>query len=120
MEIGCDICNIKRFEKWENNADFLTKHFTSKEIDYINSKSNKLNTLAGLFSAKEAAAKALGVGLGNGLSLKEIEITHDKIGKPNIEVTHKIMSLLVKISCEDIKISISHDGDYAISYCICY
>ena len=120
MEIGCDICAIKRMEKWVNNTAFLTKHFTEYEINYINLKVNKANTMAGLYAAKEAVVKALGVGLGNGIALKEIKITHEKNGKPKLEVNHKIMNLLIKISCEDIKISISHDGEYAIAYCICY
>ena len=120
MEIGCDICAIKRMEKWVNNTAFLTKHFTEYEINYINSKVNKADTMAGLYAAKEAVVKALGVGLGNRIALKEIEITHEKNGKPKVEVNHKIMNLLINISCEEIKISISHDGEYAIAYCICY
>ncbi len=120
MEIGCDICEIKRIQKWVDNSAFLTKHFTQNEIEYINSKVNKANTLAGLYAAKESVVKALGVGLGNGIALKEIEITHEQNGKPKVEVNHKIMNLLIKISCEDIKISISHDGEYAIAYSICY
>ena len=35
------------------------------------------------FAAKESFLKALGIGLGMGVKLSEIEVVHDKNGKPD-------------------------------------
>ncbi|MEG1520341.1 MAG: holo-ACP synthase, partial [Clostridia bacterium] len=84
MKIGCDISKIERFENIKDA--FLNRYFTKSEIQYFNSKAGKqkTQTIAGIFCAKEAFLKACGVGMGNGISLQDIEITHDENGKPLI------------------------------------
>ena len=117
MQCGVDISKIERFEKYFDDEKFLTKYFTKEEIEYINSKRNKVQTLAGLFSAKEAFLKALGIGIGAGLDLLDINILHNNQGMPQIEVTPKIQYYISKIGVNDVSVSISHDGDYAIAFC---
>lgn len=103
---GIDIVKIKRMEKLINDQNFLNKVFTSNEIDYLN-KHKRLQTLAGMYAAKEAYSKAIGQGLG--YDFKNIEIMHEASGKPTFNLIKK------DIDFKDLALSISHDGDYAIA-----
>lgn len=115
MQVGVDIVKIERFTELLTSS-FLNKYFTESEQEYIQSKANKTQTLAGLYACKEAVLKALGIGIGNGIRLNEINIIH-KNGQPFIEVTSQIDYYLNKLNCSQISVSISHDGDYAVAFC---
>lgn len=121
MEVGVDITKIDRFNNLVDNQTFLTKNFNKCEIDYILLKKVKsVERLAGLFCCKESVLKAFGVGIGNGINLKDICVLHDNNGKPCVEINDVIKSYLNKNNCNNIRVSISHDGEYAISECIIF
>lgn len=120
MEVGIDIVQISRIEKMQNQVGFLKKYFSQLEIDYIHTKQNKIQTIAGLFACKEAFLKAVGIGIGGGIKLNEISILHDKTGKPYIDITAQINYYLMQKKCNNITVSISHDGDYAVAFCTIY
>jgi len=105
VKVGCDVVNIKRFEQSSRNGGekFLSKIFLSAEL----ANSTKLETLAGIFAAKEAVIKALSLQVGD---WQRIEIIKDKYGRPEI----RFDKLNKEIISHDI--SISHDGEYAIAF----
>lgn len=100
--IGCDITKISRFTNLDNKA--LEKILTPKELELYNTKQGKkkIEFLAGHFSAKESIIKALYHQ--RKLNMLEIEILYDN-EKPSC-----------KIDNYQVLISISHDGEYALSY----
>lgn len=116
MKIGCDIAKIEKFIKTEDN--FLQKYFTANEVEYIKSKNVKHQpqTIAGLFCAKEAFLKAVALGMGNGVKLVDIEITHEQSGKPQISYHGKTD----EISSHQFDVSISHDDDIAMAVVVAY
>jgi len=118
METSVDIVKISRFEKYENDDKFLNKYFSNDEVNYINQKANKLQTMAGIYAAKESILKALGIGIGAGLQLKEVVISHNHLNKPYVEVDATIQHYLDSVGCSNLSISISHDGDYAVAFCV--
>ena len=101
---GIDIVKIDRFKDLVNNETFMNKNFNENEIKYIN---NNIQTLAGLYAAKEAFLKALKKGINN-YSLKDIEIVHDDNKAPSF-IFHNNFNI------DNVSVSISHDGEYAIS-----
>ena len=113
---GVDITEIKRFSKLIQNKDFLNKYFTQKELSYINGKTNKLETIAGIFASKEAFLKSINKGI-NEYDLKSIEILHNELGAPYLNI-HK--DIKKDIDLRDTSLSISHDGNYAIAFVIVY
>lgn len=118
MECGIDIVDCKRIEKAMQNQLFISKYFSKEEVLYINSKNNMVQTVAGLFACKEAVLKALGIGIGAGLALKEISIIHNQNGQPKVQVTAKIDYFLQGKNCSQISVSISHDGQFAVAMCV--
>ena len=118
MECGVDITKIERFVKHIEDKNFLNKYYSKEEQEYISKKQNKAETLAGIFCAKEALLKALGMGIGAGLDLKDISVLHNTDNKPKIDITAKVFYYLEQKNCNNISISISHDGEYAIAFCV--
>jgi holo-[acyl-carrier protein] synthase len=76
MNIGIDIEEISRFAGVD-----IGKIFSFAEQEYIKQKNGALQTVAGLYCAKEAYFKAVGTGLMKS-KLQSVEIAHDKNGKP--------------------------------------
>lgn len=113
MKLGTDIAKISRFEKLTKN-DIPNKIFSETEAKYILSKKNRAQTAAGIFAAKEAFLKALGTGL-NKVALNEITVTHSPYGSPKFAFFGKALEKTENLLADDISLSISHDGDYAIA-----
>lgn len=101
--IGIDIVDINRI----SNKKFIKNIFTTNEINYAKSKVNYIESLSGIFAAKEAVLKAFHLKLYYILR-KKIEIKHNE-GIPVAYINGKISAS---------HISISHDGNYAIGVCI--
>ena len=69
--LGLDLCGIARMEALLRDERFLSRYFTPAEAAYVRSKgAGAAQTLAGLYAAKEAVLKALGVGIA--LPLREV------------------------------------------------
>ena len=93
MKITCgtDIIEIDRIKEDIEHIGkaFIDRIFTEKEIQYCESKkSQKYQHYAARFAAKEAVFKAISHQLEDKFSItwKDIEITNDKNGRPNIEI----------------------------------
>lgn len=116
--IGVDIIEIERIQQAiENNGEFLNKYFTSGEVEYFIERKMKPQHIAGGFAAKEAISKALGTGF-RGIGLKDIEVLRDEFGKPYVNYTEKLKSVLQGYGQAAIHISISHNRNDAVAYAI--
>ena len=74
--------------------------------------------LAGMYCAKEAFLKALGIGVRNGINFKEIEISHEESGKPFYKLSDGIKDILKSLKITDVELSISHTDNIATAICI--
>lgn len=93
--IGIDTIEIDRIEKSveQYGNRFLQRLFTEKEIAYCKRHAHQARHLAGRFAAKESVAKALGCGIGEKLSWKDIEILNGPSGKPEVFLAADIAQL---------------------------
>lgn len=115
--IGTDIVKVERIKRVvERTPNFLKGIFTDKEIEYFNLKKNKYESIAGAFASKEALSKALSTGI-RGFSLNDIEVIHDELGKPNINLSDKIIEKF-NLYNHNIHVSISHTEDNAIAFVV--
>ncbi|MBR2970170.1 MAG: holo-ACP synthase [Clostridia bacterium] len=106
--IGIDIEKIDRFEHWTEEG--FKRIFTEREILYANEFENRIEHFCGFYCVKEAFIKALD---DDGISFSSIEILHTESGKPYINRTKYIDSILREKFANKIEISISHTKDYA-------
>ena len=113
--IGNDIIEIERIEKAISKEGFKNKVYTQKELENIKKRGDRVETYAGIFSAKEAISKAIGTGVRE-FSLTDLEILNDDLGKPYVVVSEKL-DKIIKSKKEDyqIEISISHSKKYVIA-----
>ena len=97
--IGTDILEIERMKKSVDNNKFMSTYYTVKEIEYINSKTNKSETACAIFCGKEAVSKAIGTGF-SGFMPKDIEILHNLIKNNgnNFNLTQEEMELANKLN----------------------
>lgn len=113
--IGIDVLHIDRIEKLKKKERLFARIFSDNELSYIAKKNKSPQTIAGLFCAKEAVSKVFGTGMGAKIFFNDIEILH-RDGAPTINIHRpKLKKLMNEHGYEDIKISISHDGDLAIA-----
>jgi len=119
---GIDIEEIERFRSVTVSA----RIFSQNEQKYLQGK--HVESMAGLFAAKEAVVKALGTGF-RGFWPSEIEISHESMGKPYVILHGKAKSIAKKMLknltknprrryrlCIDI--SISHNTTTAIAIAV--
>ena len=112
--VGLDLCEIARMDRMLTDERFLNRYFTEDEIRYIQSKGKSAaQTLAGIFAAKEALAKALGTGIT--FNLKEVCVSHDEAGLPGYRLSGSTAELC---SGDRFLLSISHDGGVAAAVCV--
>ena len=116
--IGNDIIEIERIEKAISKESFKNKVYTQRELENIEKRGDRVETYAGIFSAKEAISKAIGTGVRK-FSLTDLEILNDDLGKPYVVVSEKL-DKIIKSKKEDyqIEISISHSKKYATAVAI--
>ena len=100
---------------------FNFRLFGKNELKFSNKTINNTNYFAKRFAAKEAFAKALGIGFRNDLNFKDIEILNDKLGKPYYLVSKKINNMIkkkFKVKMYNLFLSISDEKDYSIAFTI--
>ncbi len=108
--IGIDLCSVERIENACRSEAFCKRVFTPEELAFANGKKSRGLHLAGAFAAKEAFAKASGVGIAR-MGLQNVSVAHDD-GRPFLRVNFQADDL-AKFSGAKIHLSISHDGDMA-------
>lgn len=101
--VGCDIVSISIFRKRLNETGDLVPDRLFHPSERAGAS---LERLAGLFAAKEAAIKALGIPAGN---WQQLYIDHNSSGAPIIRLVES------QPQVQEITVSISHCEDYAFA-----
>ncbi len=123
--IGSDIIAIARIKGLliRNKQPFLQKIFNQAEIlmlDSITNSARLAGYIANRFAAKEAFAKALGTGIGQHVSFKDISILKNTQGKPYFEFSQSLKMFLQQNYGEEIKVhlSMSDETEYAQAFVV--
>ena len=74
--------------------------------------------LAKRFAIKEAVGKALGTGIGQGVSWQHIEVVHNDIGAPAIELSGRALEVARIRGGQQVMISVSDEKEYVVAFAI--
>ncbi len=74
--------------------------------------------LARRFAAKEAAAKALGTGIADGVRFDDFQVDHHPGGRPRLRCHGRAAELLERHGITACHLSLSDDGGYALAWVI--
>ena len=118
---GVDLIEIARVERIlaRYGDRFLERVFTPAEVLYCRAR---LPELAARFAAKEAVAKALGVGVRmiarDGVRWRDVEVTGDARGKPLIRLYGRAAERAAELGLTEWAVSLSHTREHAIAFVV--
>lgn len=128
LGIGTDLTDIRRIERaLERFGErFMKRCFTMQERDLAESRAHnpgqRVATYAKRFAAKEACVKALGIGVAHGVTLKDIEVTNDPLGRPTLALhgeAYRYLALrLPRETAVAIHLSLTDEYPYASAYVV--
>ena len=115
--IGVDLVDIKRMQKvlerWGDR--FVARVFTEAEAALCRQRGNPSSSFATRFAAKEAFAKAIGLGMRQGVRWRDIEVFHHPGGKPDLRLHGKSSDLCREKAIQGFHLSLSDEGGFAIA-----
>lgn len=121
IRCGTDATTVSRIARaFERGGDrFANRIYTPDELAYCASRGKgRFASLAARFAAKEAVSKALGTGIAAGVAFADIEIVRGSGGVPLVRLTGGAQDRYEAIGGLDISVSLSHEGDLALAYCV--
>jgi holo-[acyl-carrier protein] synthase len=116
VRLGIDLLEIARFSRIAAHPGGRRLVFTSAELACADAfgEPRRLEFLAGRFCAKEATAKALGHGLGQGLVWRDIEVLRDGRGAPGVVLRGGALAVAARERVGRIMLSLSHQGGFIV------
>ncbi|MFJ9718466.1 holo-ACP synthase [Streptomyces sp. NPDC101213] len=120
MRIGVDLLEIDRFARIAAHPGGRRIVFSAAELARADGlgAGRRTEFLAGRFCAKEASAKALGRGLGQGLVWHEIEVLSDAHGAPRVLLRGGALAVAEQAGIERIDVSLSHHAGLVVCVAI--
>ena len=100
LGIGSDIIDVRRIEQTiaRHGDRFLDRIFTEVERAKAERRTNRIDTYAKRFAAKEACAKALGTGLRAGVFWRDMGVVNLPSGRPTMLLTGGALARLSAIT----------------------
>lgn len=121
LSTGTDIIHLPRMEQAvQTYGDkFIERIFTPAEIAHCR---GRVGPLAVRFAAKEAIAKALGVGMRimsrHGIHWHDAEIINDAKGRPMVVLHGRAAELAAAQGLTHWSISLSHEREYGVAFVV--
>ena len=112
---GIDLMDVERIRKMLNDTEFLERIFTEQERADCLKRVRADECLAARWAAKEAVAKALGVGIGKYLSFQDVEVLIEKGRPPQVRIHGSYASYPMRIA-----LSLTHTRTTAAAVVMIY
>ncbi|MBW7981964.1 holo-ACP synthase [Enterobacillus tribolii] len=115
LGLGTDIVEIARIEAVmaRSGDQFAQRILTPAEWEVYLQHKQQVRYLAKRFAVKEAAAKAFGTGIRNGLSFENFEVCNDALGKPLLRFNGRAAELAEQMGVSGVHVSLSDERRYA-------
>lgn len=117
IRIGVDLMAVPRFAPIAAHQRYRALLFTPAELAEAEGLGPQQYTqrLAGRFSAKEAVCKVLGRGFCQGLVWRDIEVTADRWGAPEVTLTGGARALAEQAGIGHISLTLTHQADLVVT-----
>lgn len=117
--IGTDILQISRIRASLKRTPRLPERIlTPAELEKFRVSKYPDIFLAKRFAAKEAAVKALGTGIGRGISWQHFEISHDELGRPVMHLSGNAKDRADQHGLGRFHLSYSDEQEYVVAFVI--
>lgn len=117
--IGTDILQISRIQKaLERTPKLAQRILTPLELTAFQADNTPARFLAKRFAAKEAVSKALGTGIGRGVSWQDMSIHKDDYGRPWVELSGGALARAEQMHIAQVQLSYSDEKDYIVAFAI--
>jgi len=118
--IGTDIIEISRIAKMAIKVrdKLALRVLTPRELEKYKTLKDPALYLAKRWAGKEAASKALGTGIANGVSFQHFEIKTLASGQPQLVLNGRAHELAISLGAQAWHISLSDEALYATAFVV--
>ena len=115
--IGVDLVKMSRIRQALENfgVRFQERVYTGLERDFCLSKANPIRYWAMRFAAKEAFSKAIGLGMRQGLRWRDIEVTANALGRPEIRLYGRAREIAEQAGIKGSFLTLTDEAEYAVA-----
>ena len=120
IAVGTDILKFERIDSVIERLGnrFVERILTPEEREEYAASARPANLLAKRFAAKEAVAKALGTGIGRGVSWQDIRICHDDNGAPLVVLSGGALAVAADRGGSRVALSLADEVDCVIAFAV--
>ncbi|MGB0205710.1 MAG: holo-ACP synthase [Neptuniibacter sp.] len=119
MGVGTDILQIARIEQSLQRTPKLAERIlTPDELKFFAEDSRPALFLAKRFAAKEAVSKALGTGIGRGVSWHHIQIDKDEYGRPLVTLVEGADARATSLGITNLQLSYSDEREFIVAFAV--
>lgn len=118
--VGTDILRVARIDEVVERLGerFVARILTPQERREYRDSQMPRRLLAKRFAAKEAVAKALGTGIGRGVSWQDITIDHDEHGAPRVVLTGGALAVATERGGNRVELSLADEAEYVVAFAV--
>lgn len=120
ISVGTDIIRVSRIEAVHRRLGdrFVRRILTPSERQEYRDSSVPNRLLAKRFAAKEAISKALGTGIGRGVSWQDILVDHDASGAPRVVLSGGALAAARARGGNRVELSLADEVDYIVAFAV--
>lgn len=117
---GVDLARVSRIERVARRFPerFATRILAPVELDDWRAARQPMRFLCKRFAAKEAAAKALGTAIRQGVAMRDFVLERGEYGKPLLRVEGRAAEEAARRGISHWHVSISDEGDEVIAFVV--
>lgn len=115
--LGIDLARVDRIARLVDRYGerFLRRVFTEGERAAAGGGPERARRLAARFAAKEAALKALGTGLSQGIRWRDVEVVRRPGAPPALALHGAAARIARRRGIERLHVTLSHEGPFALA-----
>jgi holo-[acyl-carrier protein] synthase len=115
--VGIDIVDLDGFRGRLSDA-LVDELFLPGEIERASSQARPWESYGARFAAKEAAFKALGAGLADGLRFRDVEVIRQPSGEVGLSLTGRALEVASAKGVTSSRVSLAHSATGAVAVVI--